>query len=154
MLSDTDQKLSQCSCSCIILEITSGLFQKTVQSLFLFFQVFALGFLLSWLGFALIWWLICLAHGDFEHYGEAEWTPCVVEVYSFATAFLFSVETQHTIGKWQSILLQTFPFKHLTIVMIVKKVTFYVIFSRNLLREKQKIYTIWLGILSLLNIYK
>ncbi|PRD30164.1 UNVERIFIED_CONTAM: Kcnj5 [Trichonephila clavipes] len=63
------------------------------------FQVFAMGFLLSWLGFALIWWLICLAHGDFDHFGEEEWTPCVAEVHDFATAFLFSVETQHTIGK-------------------------------------------------------
>lgn len=61
-------------------------------------MVFALGFLLSWLGYALIWWLICLAHGDFEHFGEEDWTPCVAEVHSFATAFLFSVETQHTIG--------------------------------------------------------
>ncbi|GFR04202.1 ATP-sensitive inward rectifier potassium channel 12 [Trichonephila clavata] len=61
-------------------------------------MVFAMGFLLSWLGFALIWWLICLAHGDFDHFGEEEWTPCVAEVHDFATAFLFSVETQHTIG--------------------------------------------------------
>ncbi|KAG8184434.1 hypothetical protein JTE90_026352 [Oedothorax gibbosus] len=61
-------------------------------------MVFALGFLLSWIGFALIWWLICLSHGDFQHVGDDEWTPCVSEVHDFATAFLFSVETQHTIG--------------------------------------------------------
>ncbi|GIY26397.1 ATP-sensitive inward rectifier potassium channel 12 [Caerostris darwini] len=61
-------------------------------------MVFAMGFLLSWLGFALIWWLICLAHGDFDHIGDEDWTPCVSEVHNFATAFLFSVETQHTIG--------------------------------------------------------
>lgn len=28
--------------------------------------VFALGFLLSWLGFAMIWWLIVFTHGDLE----------------------------------------------------------------------------------------
>ncbi|CAL1265579.1 unnamed protein product [Larinioides sclopetarius] len=61
-------------------------------------MVFAMGFLLSWLGFALIWWLICMAHGDFDHVGDENWKPCVADVHDFATAFLFSVETQHTIG--------------------------------------------------------
>lgn len=28
--------------------------------------VFALGFILTWLGFAVIWWLIAYTHGDFE----------------------------------------------------------------------------------------
>lgn len=60
--------------------------------------VFALGFILSWLGFAVIWWVICFAHGDFEHTGDTTWNPCVAEVSSFASAFLFSIETQHTIG--------------------------------------------------------
>ncbi|KAJ8892253.1 hypothetical protein PR048_004833 [Dryococelus australis] len=66
--------------------------------------VFALSFILSWLGFALIWWLISFTHGDleFDHLPpvqeENDWTPCVREVYSFASCFLFSVETQHTIG--------------------------------------------------------
>ncbi|KAI1291896.1 G protein-activated inward rectifier potassium channel 4 [Halotydeus destructor] len=60
--------------------------------------VFALGFILSWLGFAMVWYVICYAHGDFEHAGDDKWTPCVAEVTSFASAFLFSIETQHTIG--------------------------------------------------------
>ena len=46
----------------------------------------------------MIWWLICFSHGDFEHFGEEEWEPCVHEVSDFATALLFSIETQHTIG--------------------------------------------------------
>jgi hypothetical protein len=29
---------------------------------------------------------------------EREWTPCVKDVSGFASCFLFSVETQHTIG--------------------------------------------------------
>lgn len=61
-------------------------------------MVFAMGFLLSWLIFSLIWWLICLAHGDFEHIDDENWTPCVASINSFSSAFLFSVETQHTIG--------------------------------------------------------
>lgn len=66
--------------------------------------VFALSFLLSWLAFALIWWLIAFTHGDLEHdhlppYQEENgWQPCVVNIFSFTSCFLFSIETQHTIG--------------------------------------------------------
>ncbi|XP_063234505.1 G protein-activated inward rectifier potassium channel 3-like isoform X2 [Bacillus rossius redtenbacheri] len=66
--------------------------------------VFALSFILSWLGFALIWWLIAFTHGDLEdghlpHQQEdSGWMPCVFNIFSFASCFLFSVETQHTIG--------------------------------------------------------
>ncbi|GAB0097976.1 G protein-activated inward rectifier potassium channel 3 [Sergentomyia squamirostris] len=66
--------------------------------------IFALSFILSWLGFAVIWWLICFTHGDLEaahlppHQEENNWSPCVYNIYSFASCFLFSIETQHTIG--------------------------------------------------------
>ncbi|KAK9704158.1 Inward rectifier potassium channel C-terminal domain [Popillia japonica] len=66
--------------------------------------VFALSFLLSWLGFAIIWWLIAFTHGDFEpeHLPANQtitgWTPCVSQLNSFTSCFLFSIETQHTIG--------------------------------------------------------
>lgn len=60
--------------------------------------VFAMGFILSWLGFAVAWWVIAYAHGDFDHLEEEDWKPCMVNVRSFASAFLFSIETQHTIG--------------------------------------------------------
>ncbi|XP_012271695.1 uncharacterized protein LOC105695047 isoform X2 [Orussus abietinus] len=65
---------------------------------------FILSFLLSWLGFAVIWWLIAFTHGDFEEkhlppfQEENDWTPCVHNVFSFTSCFLFSIETQHTIG--------------------------------------------------------
>ncbi|XP_063240275.1 ATP-sensitive inward rectifier potassium channel 11-like [Bacillus rossius redtenbacheri] len=60
---------------------------------------FALSFVLSWLAFAAVWLVVALAHGDLEGAGEEEgWTPCVVNVRSFTSAFLFSVETQHSIG--------------------------------------------------------
>ena len=60
--------------------------------------IFILAFTLSWLVFALCWWLICFANGDFENYGKADHQPCVAEVHDFTTALLFSIETQHTIG--------------------------------------------------------
>nr|CAD7450800.1 unnamed protein product [Timema bartmani] len=66
--------------------------------------VFALSFILSWLGFALIWWLIAFTHGDLDQdhlpgYQEnSNWMPCIKEIYSFSSCFLFSIETQHTIG--------------------------------------------------------
>ncbi|XP_031778009.1 G protein-activated inward rectifier potassium channel 3 isoform X6 [Nasonia vitripennis] len=61
---------------------------------------FALSFLLSWLVFAGIWWLIAFTHGDFEprHMVDDNWRPCVSELHSFTSCFLFSIETQHTIG--------------------------------------------------------
>ncbi|XP_044016930.1 uncharacterized protein LOC122858232 isoform X3 [Aphidius gifuensis] len=65
---------------------------------------FTLSFVLSWLGFAVIWWLIAFTHGDFElkHLppvqAENNWTPCIYNLFSFTSCFLFSIETQHTIG--------------------------------------------------------
>ncbi|XP_051171176.1 uncharacterized protein LOC127288025 isoform X3 [Leptopilina boulardi] len=65
---------------------------------------FTLSFLLSWLGFALIWWLIAFTHGDFDprhlpdFQSQNNWTPCVTNIFSFTSCFLFSIETQHTIG--------------------------------------------------------
>ncbi|GBP59975.1 ATP-sensitive inward rectifier potassium channel 12 [Eumeta japonica] len=66
--------------------------------------VFTLSFILSWLGFALIWWLIAFTHGDLEDdhlppmQEESGWKPCVANIYDFTSCFLFSIETQHTIG--------------------------------------------------------
>ncbi len=60
--------------------------------------IFIMAFTMSWLLFALIWWLICFSHGDFENYGKAGWNTCVQDVYDFTSALLFSIETQHTIG--------------------------------------------------------
>ncbi|CAG9860058.1 unnamed protein product [Phyllotreta striolata] len=66
--------------------------------------IFAIGFLGSWLLFALIWWLIVFTHGDLEEdhmpplQADANWSPCVLNIYGFTSCFLFSIETQHTIG--------------------------------------------------------
>ena len=60
--------------------------------------IFAMSFYLTWLAYAALYYLICWHHGDFDDHGDEEWTPCVLELEDFASAFLFSLETQHTIG--------------------------------------------------------
>ncbi|XP_060579951.1 inward rectifier potassium channel 2-like isoform X2 [Ruditapes philippinarum] len=60
--------------------------------------IFALGFILTWLFFAVIYYIIALTHGDTEPNEDPDFTPCMNSVNSFTTAFLFSLETQHTIG--------------------------------------------------------
>lgn len=74
-----------------------------------------MSFIGTWSIFAGIWWLIAYAHGDIdyaqgnlmndgaggENYSNKTFIPCVTEIKSFATSFLFSIETQHTIGKQQ-----------------------------------------------------
>ncbi|XP_072549273.1 inward rectifier potassium channel 2 [Salminus brasiliensis] len=56
--------------------------------------IFCLSFLLSWLLFGFVFWLVALSYGDLEN----EEQICVSNVDSFTAAFLFSVETQTTIG--------------------------------------------------------
>ncbi|XP_061731928.1 inward rectifier potassium channel 16 [Nerophis ophidion] len=59
------------------------------------FLLFALSYILSWLFFGILFWVIALAHGDTA---DPKTAPCVYEVRSFTAAFLFSLETQTTIG--------------------------------------------------------
>ncbi|XP_070811550.1 LOW QUALITY PROTEIN: ATP-sensitive inward rectifier potassium channel 12-like [Pituophis catenifer annectens] len=61
--------------------------------------LFSLAFLVSWLLFGLVFWLIALVHGDIEQPTKDEtFTPCLLQVNGFVAAFLFSIETQTTIG--------------------------------------------------------
>jgi len=66
--------------------------------------IFFLAFIGSWFSFAIVWYIIIYYHGDFEedHLPDNQeasgWVPCVVNINNFASVFLFSVETQHTIG--------------------------------------------------------
>jgi len=63
------------------------------------FNLFA-AYFLSWLVFAIFWYFIGLFHGDFQPDSErdVDHIVCVENVQDFTSAFLFSVETQHTIG--------------------------------------------------------
>ncbi|KAF3852219.1 hypothetical protein F7725_005574 [Dissostichus mawsoni] len=71
--------------------------------------IFTTTFLLSWLLFGVVFWGVALIHGDFNIHipleegdtrsnGEGEWRPCILHIQGFIGAFLFSIETQTTIG--------------------------------------------------------
>lgn len=60
------------------------------------FVIFSLSYILSWLIFGSVFWLIAFHHGDLLN--DPDITPCVDNVHSFTAAFLFSLETQTTIG--------------------------------------------------------
>lgn len=58
---------------------------------------FAASFYSSWLVFALLWYVVALVHGDLEEDRDPD-KVCVDNIHDFASCFLFSLETQHTIG--------------------------------------------------------
>ncbi|KAL1267238.1 hypothetical protein QQF64_002913 [Cirrhinus molitorella] len=60
--------------------------------------IFVLVYTVTWLFFGFMWWLIAYVRGDLEHIGDNQWTPCVNNLNGFVSAFLFSIETETTIG--------------------------------------------------------
>ena len=64
--------------------------------------MFSTSFYGSWIVFGGIYYLICFLHGDYmeEHLPSSgsDWIPCIQGTDGFASCFLFSLETQHTIG--------------------------------------------------------
>ena len=52
--------------------------------------VFTMAFTLSWVIFALLWWLIAFSHRDLENYGHESWKPCVQEVRPTASQVSYS----------------------------------------------------------------
>uniref|UniRef100_A0A665TIF1 Inward rectifier potassium channel 16-like n=1 Tax=Echeneis naucrates TaxID=173247 RepID=A0A665TIF1_ECHNA len=56
---------------------------------------FSLSYILSWLFFGLCYWLIAYMNGDTDNPDNE---PCMENVRGFTGAFLFSMETQATIG--------------------------------------------------------
>ncbi|XP_046883605.1 G protein-activated inward rectifier potassium channel 3 [Hypomesus transpacificus] len=60
--------------------------------------VFVMAYATTWLFFGAIWYLIAYVRGDLEHLEDETWTPCVNNVNGFISAFLFSIETETTIG--------------------------------------------------------
>ncbi|XP_053308506.1 ATP-sensitive inward rectifier potassium channel 11-like [Spea bombifrons] len=59
--------------------------------------IFTMTFICSWMLFAMAWWLIAFAHGDLDPTRSSS-VPCVTNIQSFTSAFLFSIEVQVTIG--------------------------------------------------------
>ncbi|XP_078691481.1 ATP-sensitive inward rectifier potassium channel 12-like [Branchiostoma floridae x Branchiostoma belcheri] len=63
------------------------------------FLSFSAAFVLSWFLFGIVWYIVSLVHGDFAHeVGDPDFQPCVSEMRDFTSSFLFSLETQTTIG--------------------------------------------------------
>jgi len=78
--------------------------------------MFTTSFYGSWILFGGIYYIICFLHGDFSQENLLRvasnssdllsaasntsdmWVPCILETDGFAACFLFSLETQHTIG--------------------------------------------------------
>ena len=59
---------------------------------------FATSFIISWVVFAGIWYLVVLTHGDLSLELGDDHVACVENIQDFTSCFLFSLETQHTIG--------------------------------------------------------
>lgn len=61
--------------------------------------IFLTCFLLSWFTFAILYFVVSEAHGDFvQNEKDDTATPCVEDVNDFLEMFQFSMETQTTIG--------------------------------------------------------
>lgn len=59
------------------------------------FLMFSLSYILSWMFFGLCYWLIAYVNGDADRDDD---DLCIYNVRGFTSAFLFSMETQATIG--------------------------------------------------------
>uniref|UniRef100_A0A668V515 Potassium inwardly rectifying channel subfamily J member 4 n=1 Tax=Oreochromis aureus TaxID=47969 RepID=A0A668V515_OREAU len=93
--------------------------------------IFTTTFLLSWLLFGLIFWGVAYAHGDFDiripdkdgdarsstEEGKTERRPCILHIQGFIGAFLFSIETQTTIGYGFRCVTEECPFAVVTVVV-------------------------------------
>ncbi|XP_078055291.1 G protein-activated inward rectifier potassium channel 4 [Mustelus asterias] len=71
--------------------------------------IFTLVFTVTWLFFGFIWWLIAYIRGDLDHLGDPTWTPCVDNLNGFVSAFLFSIETETTIGYGHRVITEKCP---------------------------------------------
>ncbi|XP_068122139.1 ATP-sensitive inward rectifier potassium channel 15 isoform X1 [Hyperolius riggenbachi] len=60
--------------------------------------LFTATFIVTWCFFAVIYFVIALVHGDMHIDPASNHTPCMMNVDSFTGAFLFSMESQTTIG--------------------------------------------------------
>jgi potassium inwardly-rectifying channel subfamily J len=55
-------------------------------------------FVVSWSLFGVAYYAIAVERGDILHKSNASWIPCVSNVNDYTSAFLYSFETQSTIG--------------------------------------------------------
>ncbi|OCT73171.1 ATP-sensitive inward rectifier potassium channel 14 [Xenopus laevis] len=86
------------------------------------FLIFSFTFVVSWLIFGFTFWLIASLHGDLAPppepgSEEAHNSPCFLQVTSFMAAFLFSLETQTSIGYGFRSVTEECPMAVLTVVL-------------------------------------
>ncbi|XP_039260141.1 G protein-activated inward rectifier potassium channel 4-like [Styela clava] len=62
--------------------------------------IFVLVYTAGWSLFGFFWWFVAFIRGDVTAHAmnDTDHNPCVEKVYSYATAFLFFIETETTIG--------------------------------------------------------
>nr|XP_057944057.1 ATP-sensitive inward rectifier potassium channel 15 [Doryrhamphus excisus] len=60
--------------------------------------LFASTFVMTWFIFGVLFYFISMGNGDFEPMLSSNHTPCLENVQTFTGAFLFSLESQTTIG--------------------------------------------------------
>ncbi|NXC46523.1 KCJ10 protein, partial [Penelope pileata] len=61
--------------------------------------LFSATFAGTWFAFGVVWYLVAVVHGDLLEFDPpANHTPCVMQVHTLTGAFLFSLESQTTIG--------------------------------------------------------
>ncbi|KAJ8275924.1 hypothetical protein COCON_G00076760 [Conger conger] len=63
-----------------------------------FLFVFTMCYIMTWVAFAVIYFLDAWLRDDVAHVRDPEWRPCFENVDSFLAALLLSVESQRTIG--------------------------------------------------------
>ncbi|KAM4704011.1 ATP-sensitive inward rectifier potassium channel 14 [Rhinophrynus dorsalis] len=86
------------------------------------FLIFSFTFVVSWLIFGFSFWLIASLHGDLAPAPEpgseeVPPSPCFLQVTSFMAAFLFSLETQTSIGYGFRSVTEECPLAVLTVVL-------------------------------------
>ncbi|KAL0966508.1 hypothetical protein UPYG_G00296130 [Umbra pygmaea] len=83
----------------------SALYMRDLWTTFLDMQwrwkffLFTLTFTGTWFFFGVLWYLVALVHGDLLEFDPpSNHTPCVLQMQTLTGAFLFSLESQTTIG--------------------------------------------------------
>ncbi|XP_077445848.1 ATP-sensitive inward rectifier potassium channel 10-like isoform X2 [Stigmatopora argus] len=71
------------------------------------FFLFCATFAGTWFLFGVLWYLVAAVHGDLAD--SSERTPCVTEVRTLTGAFLFSLESQTTIGYGSRVITEECP---------------------------------------------
>lgn len=101
----------------------SYLYLKDIWTTFIDIQwryklvLFSATFAGTWFLFGVIWYLIAMVHGDLLEFDPpSNHTPCVMQVHTLTGAFLFSLESQTTIGYGFRYISEECPFAILLLI--------------------------------------